>query len=142
MVKGCSFIEKAGNPNEIFVPEEFTEEQKMIKQMVVDFCVTEIQEPMLKRGRELYATNDEDRAEVAKLLEKSADLGLCGVAIAEKHGGIDLDFNTGLIFAEAGAQGFSFATTIGCQTSIGSLPIVYYGNEAQKDKYLPGGLLS
>lgn len=138
MVKGCSFIEKGGNPNEIFVPEEFTEEQKMIKQMVTDFCVTEIQEPMLKRGRELYASNDEDRAEVAKLLEKSAELGLCGVAIAEKHGGIDLDFNTGLIFAEAGAQGFSFATTIGCQTSIGSLPIVYYGNEAQKDKYLPG----
>ncbi len=138
MVKGCSFIEKAGDPQDIFVPEEFTEEQKLIKEMVMDFCVKEIQEPMLKRGRELNATNDEDRAEVARLLEKSAELGLCGVAISEKHGGIDLDFNTGLIFAEAGAQGFSFATTIGCQTSIGSLPIVYYGNDAQKDKYLPG----
>lgn len=138
MVKGCSFIEKAGRAEDVFVPEEFTEEQKMIKEMVIDFCLKEIQEPMLKRGRELYATNDEDRAEVAKLLEKAAELGLCGVAISEKHGGIDLDFNTGLIFSEAGAQGFSFATTIGCQTSIGSLPIVYYGNEAQKDKYLPG----
>lgn len=138
MVKGCSFIEKAGNPEEVFVPEEFTEEQLMIKDMVIDFCLKEIQEPMLKRGRELYATNEEDRAEVARLLEKSAELGLCGVAISEKHGGIDLDFNTGLIFAEAGAQGFSFATTIGCQTSIGSLPIVYYGTEEQKAKYLPG----
>lgn len=138
MVKGCAFIEKAGNYNEVFVPEEFTEEQKMIKQMVIDFCVQEIQEPMLKRGRELYATDDADRAEVAKILEKSAELGLCGVAISEKHGGIDLDFNTGLLFSEAISQGFSFATTIGCQTSIGSLPIVYYGNEAQKDKYLPG----
>lgn len=138
MVKGCSFIEKAGNPEEVFVPEEFTEEQLMIKDMVIDFCLKEIQEPMLKRGRELYATNEEDRAEVARLLEKSAELGLCGVAISEEHGGIDLDFNTGLIFAEAGAQGFSFATTIGCQTSIGSLPIVYYGTEEQKAKYLPG----
>ena len=138
MVKGCSFIEKAGIPEEVFVPEEFTEEQLMIKDMVIDFCLKEIQEPMLKRGRELYATNEEDRAEVARLLEKSAELGLCGVAISEKHGGIDLDFNTGLIFAEAGAQGFSFATTIGCQTSIGSLPIVYYGTEEQKAKYLPG----
>jgi alkylation response protein AidB-like acyl-CoA dehydrogenase len=138
MVKGCSFIEKAGNAQDVFVPEEFTEEQKMIKQMVIDFCVTEIQEPMLKRGHELYATNNDDRAEVVKLLEKAAELGLCGVAISEEHGGIDLDFNTGLIFAEAGAQGFSFATTIGCQTSIGSLPIVYYGNEEQKAKYLPG----
>lgn len=138
MVKGCSFIEKAGKPEDVFVPEEFTEEQLMIKDMVIDFCEKEIQEPMLKRGRELYATNEEDRAEVVRLLEKSAELGLCGVAISEKHGGIDLDFNTGLIFSEAGAQGFSFATTIGCQTSIGSLPIVYYGTEAQKDKYLPG----
>lgn len=138
MNKGCLFIEEAIEAKNCFVPEEFTEEQKMIKDMVIDFCVKEIQEPMTKRGRELYATNEEDRAEVVKLLEKSAELGLCGVAISEKHGGIDLDFNTGLIFSEAAAQGFSFATTIGCQTSIGSLPIVYYGNEEQKAKYLPG----
>ena len=71
-------------------------------------------------------------------MEKSAELGLCGVAISEEYGGIDLDFNTGLIFSEMIAQGFSFATTIGAHTSIGSLPIVYYGNEAQKAKYLPG----
>jgi len=138
MVKGCAFIEKAGNYNEVFVPEEFTEEQKMIKQMVTDFCVQEIQEPLTKRGRELYATDEADRAEIVKLLEKSAELGLCGVAISEKHGGMDLDFNTGLIFSEAISQGFSFATTVGAHTSIGSLPIVYYGTEAQKDKYLPG----
>lgn len=138
MVKGCSFIEKAGNFKEAFVPEEFTEEQKMIKEMVIDFCVKEIQEPMTKRGKELYATDEKDRKEVERLLEKAAELGLCGVAISEKRGGINLDFNTGLIFSEAAAQGFSFATTIGAQTSIGSLPIVYYGTEEQKDKYLPG----
>ena len=62
---------------------------------------------------------------------------MCGLAIKEEFGGLDLDFNTGLLFSEAIAPGFSFATTIGAQTSIGSLPIVYYGTEDQKKKYLP-----
>ena len=137
-LKGANFIERAIDKNEVFIPEEFTEEQIMIKDMVEDFCIKEIQEPILKRGRELYATNDDDRKEIEKLLEKSAELGLCGVAIAERFGGMDLDFNTGLVFSEAIAAGFSFATTVGAQTSIGSLPIVYYGTEEQKAKYLPG----
>ncbi|MFT4644655.1 MAG: alkylation response protein AidB-like acyl-CoA dehydrogenase [Planctomycetota bacterium] len=137
-LKGANFIERAIDKNEVFIPEEFTEEQIMIKDMVEDFCIKEIQEPILKRGRELYATNDDDRKEIETLLEKSAELGLCGVAIAERFGGMDLDFNTGLVFSEAIAAGFSFATTVGAQTSIGSLPIVYYGTEEQKAKYLPG----
>mgnify|MGYP000468057969 CR=1 FL=1 len=57
--------------------------------------------------------------------------------IPEEYGGMDLDFNTGLLFGEAISTGFSFATTIGAHTSIGSLPIVYYGTEDQKAKYLP-----
>ncbi|MGB1017923.1 MAG: acyl-CoA dehydrogenase family protein [Chitinophagales bacterium] len=137
-LKGANFIERPINKSEVFIPEEFTEEQLMIKEMVIDFCEKEIQEPITKRGRELYATNEEDLKEIVKLLEKSAELGLCGVAIDEKLGGMNLDFNTGLIFSEAIAAGFSFATTIGAQTSIGSLPIVYYGTDAQKEKYLPG----
>ena len=56
---------------------------------------------------------------------------------SEEYGGMDLDFNTGLLFGEAISTGFSFATTIGAHTSIGSLPIVYYGTEDQKAKYLP-----
>ncbi|MFT6211275.1 MAG: alkylation response protein AidB-like acyl-CoA dehydrogenase [Bacteroidia bacterium] len=104
--------------------------------MVRDFCVQEIQEPLKKNGYELEASKHQP--EIVALLEKSAELGLCGVAISEEYGGIDLDFNTGLIFSEMIAQGFSFATTIGAHTSIGSLPIVYYGTEAQKAKYLPG----
>ena len=91
---------------------------------------------MRARGRELDASKDLD--EIIGLLEKSAELGLCGIAIEEKYGGIDLDFNTGLVFSEMISYGFSFATTIGAQTSIGSLPIVYYGTEDQKAKYLPG----
>jgi alkylation response protein AidB-like acyl-CoA dehydrogenase len=63
---------------------------------------------------------------------------LCGLSIDKEYGGLDLDFNTGLLFGEAVALGFSFATTIGAQTSIGSLPIVFYGTPQQKQKYLPG----
>jgi alkylation response protein AidB-like acyl-CoA dehydrogenase len=135
-LKGGSFLIEKGNPKDIFINEEFTEEQKMIGEMVRDFCVKEIQEPLKKNGYELEASKHQ--AEIVALLEKSAELGLCGVAISEEYGGIDLDFNTGLIFSEMIAQGFSFATTIGAHTSIGSLPIVYYGNEEQKAKYLPG----
>jgi len=135
-LKGGSFLTEQGNPKDIFINEEFTEEQKMIGDMVRDFCVQEIQEPLKKNGYELEASKHQ--AEIVALLEKAAGLGLCGVAISEEYGGIDLDFNTGLIFSEMISLGFSFATTIGAHTSIGSLPIVYYGTEAQKAKYLPG----
>lgn len=135
-LKGGSFLIEEGNPQEIFISEEFTEEQRMIGDMVRDFCIQEIQEQIKKRGREFEA--DKDRDEIVGQLEKAAELGLCGVAISEEHGGMALDFNTGLIFSEAIANGLSFATTIGAQTSIGSLPIVYYGTKEQQDKYLPG----
>ena len=135
-LKGGSFIIGQGNPKDIFIREEFTEEQRSIAEMVKDFCIKEIQEPMMKRGRELEA--EKDRDEIVALLERSAELGFCGVSIAEEFGGMDLDFNTGLVFGEQIALGLSFATTIGAQTSIGSLPIVYYGTPEQQAKYLPG----
>lgn len=135
-LKGGSFIIGQGNPKDIFIREEFTEEQRSIAEMVKEFCMKEIQEPMMKRGRELEATKD--REEIVALLEKSAELGFCGVSIGEEFGGMDLDFNTGLVFGEQIALGLSFATTIGAQTSIGSLPIVYYGTPEQQAKYLPG----
>lgn len=135
-LKGGSFLIEKGNPNDVFIREEFTEEQIMIGQMVEDFCVQEIQNPIKERGKEFEA--DKDREIIVQQLEKAAELGLCGVAISEEHGGMALDFNTGLIFSEAIAMGLSFATTIGAQTSIGSLPIVYYGTKEQQDKYLPG----
>lgn len=135
-LKGGNFLVEDTRPQDVFIREELNEEQLMIADMVKDFCIKEIQEPMRERGRELDASRDLD--EIVGLLEKSAELGLCGVAIEEKYGGIDLDFNTGLVFSEMISYGFSFATTIGAQTSIGSLPIVYYGTDEQKAKYLPG----
>lgn len=134
--KGAHFLVEDIDYKHIFIREEFSEEQKMILQMVQDFCDNEIIAPMRARGDEWHA--DTDRAVIIEQLQKAAELGLCGVAIGEEYGGMDLDFNTGLIFSEAAAAGFSFATTIGAHTSIGSLPIVYYGTDEQKAKYLPG----
>ena len=96
-LKGGNFLAQDTNPQDIFISEEFTEEQVMIGKMVHDFCVQEIKKRNEKR-KELTATDD--LPEIIALLEKSAELGLCGVAIGEEHGGIDLDFNTGLIFSE------------------------------------------
>ena len=136
MKQGGSWLAQRIAEGDVFVPEEFSEEQQMIRDSVIEFCVKEIQEPIKKRGRELSASKD--LPEIVALLEKAGEYGFCGVSIAEQYGGMDLDFNTGVLFAEANAQGFSFATTLGCQTSIGSLPIVFYGSEEQKAKYLPG----
>ena len=129
--KGGSFLIEETNPNSIFIAEEWNEEQVMLKEMVHDFLTTEL--------HHLPSEPDasKDLQFISGLLEKSAELGLCGLGIKKEYGGLDLDFNTGLLFSEAVAPGFSFATTIGAQTSIGSLPIVYYGTKEQKEKYLP-----
>ena len=129
--KGGDFIIKSTDSSSVFVPENWNEEQKMLKQMIFDFCDKEIH--VLEK--EPIAAND--LPAIVETLEKAASLGLCGIAIEEKYNGSNLDFNTGLLYMEAFAYGFSFATTIGTHVSIGSLPIVYYGNEYQKEKYLP-----
>ena len=90
----------------------------------------------IEKAASLDASKDQDV--IIGILKKSAELGLCGLSIDAEYGGMDVDFNTGLLFGEAIALGFSFATTIGAQTSIGSLPIVFYGTKEQKEKYLPG----
>ncbi len=130
-LKGGSFVIEKTAAKDIFIPEEWNEEQIMIRDMVHDFITKELhtlpQEPDAAKDRDF----------IVELLEKSAELGLCGLSIEPEHGGMGLDFNTGLLFGEAVAPGFSFATTIGAQTSIGSLPIVYYGTPEQKAKYLP-----
>ena len=135
-VKGGSFIISQEDPKSVFIPEHFSEEQKMIADMVKDFCDKEIQSLGTLKLASLDASKDMDI--VKDIFAKASELGLCGVSISEEYDGMGLDFNTSLVFSEAIALSFSFATTIGAQTSIGSLPIVYYGNEEQKKKYLPG----
>lgn len=135
-LKGGSFLVTQEDPKNIFTPEQFSEEQVMIADMVREFCMKEIHGLGIERVAALDASKDMDV--IKDIFAKASELGLCGVSIDEQYGGMGLDFNTGLVFSELIALGFSFATTIGAQTSIGSLPIVYYGNEEQKAKYLPG----
>ena len=129
--KGGDFITKKTDYQSVFITEQWNEEQIMLKEMIFDFL-----------NKEIHSLDKEHEAsknlpEIVAILENAAQLGLCGIAIEEKFGGSDLDFNTGLLYMEAFAYGFSFATTIGTHVSIGSLPIVYYGNDFQKEKYLP-----
>ncbi len=135
-LKGGAFITGETDYKNIFLPEEWNEEQLMVRDMVKDFCLKEIHGLGIDKAAALDASKD--LPFIVELLEKSAELGLCGLSIDKEYGGLDLDFNTGLLFGEAIALGFSFATTIGAQTSIGSLPIVFYGTPEQKQKYLPG----
>ncbi len=135
-LKGCSFLVSDVKAEQVFISEEWNEEQLMIKKMVRDFCISEIQEPMIKRGREFEISKDRD--EILDIFSKASELGFCGVGVEEKYGGMDLDFNTGLLFTEELALGGSSLMAIGAQTSIGSLPIVFYGSDNQKAQYLPG----
>lgn len=136
LLKGGGFLLRNPQPEEVFVPEEWNEEQQMIAETASDFLKQELHALGPLGMAELDAAKDRDF--VIQLLEKAGELGLCGISIEEQYGGIDLDFNTGLLVGEGSAAGFSFGTTIGAQTSIGSLPIVYYGTPEQKAKYLPG----
>ncbi len=133
---GGSFLLKNVDVADIFIPEEFTEEQKMVYHTVKEFMLKEVHGLGIGRVASLDAEKDKDL--VMEIFKKASALGLCGVSVDEKYGGGGLDFNTALLFTEGLAGGFSFATTIGCQTSIGSLPITWYGTEEQKQKYLPG----
>ncbi|MEM6321032.1 MAG: acyl-CoA dehydrogenase family protein [Bacteroidota bacterium] len=136
-VKGGYFVIGETPPEDLFIAEEFDEEANMIGDTVEEFCVKEIQEPFFQSGKELMVTIEADKAKVLAILKRAGDLGLCGVSIPEAYGGMGLDFKTNTLISSQLSNGFSFATTLGSQTSIGCLPIVYYGNEMQKQKYLP-----
>ena len=135
-LSGGAFLINHTDVSDVFIPEEFTEEQHMLHATVKEFMIKEVHGLGISKVAALDAEKDKDL--VLSIFKKASGLGLCGVSIDEQYGGLGLDFNTGLLFTEGLAIGFSFATTIGCQTSIGSLPILWYGNEAQKVKYLPG----
>jgi alkylation response protein AidB-like acyl-CoA dehydrogenase len=132
---GGSFLFANTPTKDVFIPEEFTQEQHMIFNTVKDFMLQEVHG--LGIGRVASLDAEKDRELVLDIFKKASELGLSGVSIDEQFGGLGLDFNTSLYYTEGLALGFSFATTIGCQTSIGSLPIQWYGTEAQKAKYLP-----
>ena len=134
-LKGGAFLFERADVADVFIAEEFSEEQLMISNSVKEFMLKEVQGLGIGRVASLDAEKDKDL--VMEIFRKASELGFCGVSVDEQYGGMGLDFNTSLLFTENLSLGFSFATTIGCQTSIGSLPIAWYGTDAQKAKYLP-----
>ncbi len=128
--KGGEFIIKDTEAADIFIPEEFDEEQLMIKKTCEDFLQVEVN-PNLDRIDKL------EEGLMPSLLDKAGELGLLAVSIPEEYGGFGKNFNTSMLVADIVGAGHSFAVAISAHTGIGTLPILYYGNEAQKTKYIP-----
>jgi len=130
-INGGEFLVKETEARAIFIPEEFTEEQRMMAQACQDFIDTEI-EP---RSAEIDSMKDPDL--VPRIFNKAGELGLLGIAVPEEYGGMGMSFNTSMLIADIIGAAGSFSTTYGAHTGIGTLPILYYGTEEQKQKYLP-----
>jgi alkylation response protein AidB-like acyl-CoA dehydrogenase len=130
-IKGGEFLIKDVEAHQIFIPEEFTEEQQMIAETCRDFLKTEVH-PILN---EIDAAKSPDL--MSSLMTKAGELGLLGTAIPEEYGGFGMNFNTSMLVAEALGTGHSFSVAQSAHTGIGTLPILYYGNDEQKSKYLP-----
>lgn len=128
-LKSGEFLIKETDPSIIFIPEMFNEEQLMIKQTIKDFIEAEIF-PILddldKGDRELMKAQ----------LKKAGELGLMGIAIPEEYGGFEQDFVTQMLAAENIGSAYSFSVAFMASTGIGTLPIMYYGNEEQRQKYV------
>lgn len=129
-IKGGEFIVRDTKPEEIFIPEEWNEEQRMIGDMCEDFIAQEIQ-PNLERIDAM------EEGLIPSLLNKAGELGLLGMSVPESLGGMGVDFKTSLLATERLGKGYSFSVAYGAHTGIGTLPLLYYGTDAQKEKYIP-----
>ena len=126
VLKGGEFLTKETNPADIFMPEDMTEEQQMVQEMCTDLVKNEVQKVDAKIDNQV------------PLLDKAAALGLLSSHIPEAYGGMQMDNNTNtVILCSLGGAGGSFTTSFAAHTGIGMLPILYYGTEEQKQKYLP-----
>src|SRR6476469_4491747 len=129
-VKGGSFLIEERRPEEIFTPEDFTDEHRQIARTALDFTTNEV----MPAAREIEAKN----FEVTRgLLRKAGELGLMGVDVPEAYGGLEMDKVTSAIIAESMSQLASFSVAFSAHVGVGTLPIVWYGTAAQKEKYLP-----
>ena len=129
-IKGGEFLIRSTQPNEIFTPEEWTEEHQMIAQMCDDFINQEVY-PVIDRIDAM------EEGLMVSLLDKAGDLGMLGMSVPEDLGGMGVDFKTSLLATEHLGKGHSFSVAYGAHTGIGSLPLLYYGTDAQKAKYIP-----
>ena len=130
VIKGGEFLVKKTTPEAIFTPEEWQEEALMIAGMCDEFISKEIH-PILDRIDAM------EPGLMVNLLDKAGELGLLGLSVPEELGGMGVDFKTSLLATEYLGKGHSFSVAYGAHTGIGSLPLLYYGNETQKQKYSP-----
>ena len=130
VIKGGAFLIEERTTEEIFTPEDFTEEHRMIAETTRQFVDKEV----VPRIDEL---EKHDWKLARALVKQAADLGLIGANIPEEYGGLGLDQTSSALIGENIGRSASFATTLGAESGIGLLPIIYFGTEAAKQKYLP-----
>ena len=130
LVKGGSFLIEERAPEEIFTPEDFTEEHRMIADTTRQFVDNEVNPHIDELEKHNWKLSRE-------LIGKAAELGLIGANIPEEYGGLGLDQTSGALVGENIGRSASFATTLGAESGIGLLPIVYFATEEAKQKYLP-----
>ena len=130
ILKGGSFILQDHSPEDVFTPEDLTDEHRMIAQTAREFMEKEV----IPQDEEIEKKN---LALTVELMRKAATLGLLSIDIPEKYSGMGLDKISSLVAAEAMSGQASFTSSLGGHTTIGTLPIVYFGTEEQKKRYLP-----
>ena len=129
VLKGGEWLIKESSPFETFIPEEYTEEQQMVKDMCRDFLDQEVM-PIADRIDKM------EEGLMPSLVTKAGELGLLGVSLPEELGGLGKDFVTSTLVSEGLGGGFSFSVAVSAHTGIGTLPILYFGTNEQKRKYV------
>ena len=130
LVKGGSFLIESRLPDEIFTPEDLSDQQRLIGQAAEEFVAKEI----VLRVKEI---EDKQPGLLRELLKKAAVLGLCATDVPQTYGGLELDKISSIIVAEKMACNGSWASTVGAQAGIGVLPVALFGTDNQKARYLP-----
>jgi len=129
ILKSGEFLVSETDAEDIYIPEEFDEEQKMIAQTCRDFLDAEVYP-------NLEAVEKGDRELMRSMLKKSGELGLMGISIPEEYGGFGQSFVTQMLVAETTGAGYSFSVAYMAHCGIGTLPIMYYGNEDQRQRFV------
>lgn len=130
VLKGGEWLVKESSSFDMFIPEDYNEEQQMVKDMCLSFLDNEVL-PIIDRMDKM------EPGLMPSLMDKAGQQGLLSVAFPEQYGGLGKDFITSTLVNEGLGGGFSFSVAISAHTGIGSLPILYFGTESQKEKYIP-----
>ncbi len=130
-IKGGEFLIRDIQPSDVFIPEDFSEEQMMMAQATTDFIDKEVWPNKMR-------FEEKDYSFTLEIMKKAGELGLLGISVPEEYGGLGMGFNTSMLVCDriSGATG-SVSTAYGAHTGIGTLPILLYGTKAQQEKYLP-----